>query len=64
MQPLKGARRKVTVANREKRGTTYRRGVLEPPGAQLNDLYLIVRSVQGLKPGAFSSGVCRAYWSI
>ncbi|MGA8441885.1 MAG: SagB family peptide dehydrogenase [Candidatus Sulfotelmatobacter sp.] len=26
---------------------------LEPPGAQLNDLYLIVHSVQGLKPGAY-----------
>jgi len=26
---------------------------LEPPGAQLNELYLIVHSVQGLKPGAY-----------
>ena len=26
---------------------------LKPPGAQLNDLYLIVHSVQGLKPGAY-----------
>jgi SagB-type dehydrogenase family enzyme len=26
---------------------------LEPPGAQLNDLYLIVHSVQGLKQGAY-----------
>jgi SagB-type dehydrogenase family enzyme len=26
---------------------------LESPGAQLNDLYLIVHSVQGLKPGAY-----------
>src|ERR1022692_3350900 len=26
---------------------------LEPPGAQFNDLYLIVHSVQGLKPGAY-----------
>jgi SagB-type dehydrogenase family enzyme len=26
---------------------------LEPPGVQLNDLYLIVHSVQGLKPGAY-----------
>ena len=26
---------------------------LEPPAAQLNDLYLIVHSVQGLKPGAY-----------
>jgi SagB-type dehydrogenase family enzyme len=25
----------------------------EPPGAQLNDLYLIVHAVQGLKPGAY-----------
>jgi len=26
---------------------------LEPPGVQLNDLYLIAHSVQGLKPGAY-----------
>jgi SagB-type dehydrogenase family enzyme len=26
---------------------------LKPPGAQLNDLYLIVHAVQGLKPGAY-----------
>ena len=26
---------------------------LEPPGAQLNDLYLIVHSVEGLNPGAY-----------
>jgi SagB-type dehydrogenase family enzyme len=26
---------------------------LEPPGEQLNDLYLIVHSVQGVKPGAY-----------
>jgi SagB-type dehydrogenase family enzyme len=26
---------------------------LEPPGAQLNDLYLIVHAVHGLKPGAY-----------
>jgi SagB-type dehydrogenase family enzyme len=26
---------------------------LKPPGEQLNDLYLIVHSVQGLKPGAY-----------
>lgn len=26
---------------------------IEPPGAQLNDLYLIVHSVKGLKPGAY-----------
>jgi SagB-type dehydrogenase family enzyme len=26
---------------------------LKPPGAQINDLYLIVHSVQGLKPGAY-----------
>ena len=26
---------------------------LEPPGLQLNDLYLIVHSVQGLRPGAY-----------
>ncbi|MGB7283055.1 MAG: SagB/ThcOx family dehydrogenase [Candidatus Acidiferrum sp.] len=29
---------------------------LEPPGAQLNDLYLIVHSVQGLKAGAYFFG--------
>jgi SagB-type dehydrogenase family enzyme len=29
---------------------------LEPPGAQLNDLYLIVHSVLGLKPGAYFYG--------
>ena len=29
---------------------------LEPPGSQLNDLYLIVHSVQGLKPGAYLFG--------
>ena len=29
---------------------------LEPLGAQLNDLYLIVHSVQGLKPGAYFFG--------
>jgi SagB-type dehydrogenase family enzyme len=29
---------------------------LEPPGAQLNDLYLIVHSVQGLSPGAYFFG--------
>ena len=27
---------------------------LEPPGTQLNDLYLIMHAVQGLKPGAYS----------
>jgi SagB-type dehydrogenase family enzyme len=29
---------------------------LEPPGTQLNDLYLIVHAVQGLKPGAYYFG--------
>ena len=29
---------------------------LKPPGAQLNDLYLIVHAVQGLKPGAYFFG--------
>ena len=29
---------------------------LEPPGTQLNDLYLIVHSVQGLEPGAYFFG--------
>jgi SagB-type dehydrogenase family enzyme len=28
----------------------------DPPGAQLNDLYLIVHSVQGLEPGAYFFG--------
>jgi len=28
------------------------RGFLDPPGAQLNDLYLIVHAVEGLPPGA------------
>src|SRR5450755_2160906 len=29
---------------------------LKPPGTQLNDLYLIVHSVEGLKPGAYFFG--------
>ena len=38
---------------------------LEPPGAQLNDLYLIVHSVQGLSPGALtSSAVTETPWSF
>src|ERR1022692_2456005 len=30
--------------------------LLKPPGTQLNDLYLIVHSVEGLKPGAYFFG--------
>ena len=30
--------------------------LLKPPGTQLNDLYLIVNSVEGLKPGAYFFG--------
>jgi SagB-type dehydrogenase family enzyme len=40
-----------TIFDRAARGLPA--GFLEPPGAQLNDLYLIVHSVQGLKPGAY-----------
>ena len=40
-----------TILNRATRGLPT--DFLEPPGAQLNDLYLIVHSVQGLKPGAY-----------
>ena len=40
-----------TILDRATRGLPA--DFLEPPGAQLNDLYLIVHSVQGLKPGAY-----------
>jgi SagB-type dehydrogenase family enzyme len=40
-----------TILDRATRG--LRADFLEPPGGQLNDLYLIVHSVQGLKPGAY-----------
>jgi SagB-type dehydrogenase family enzyme len=40
-----------TIFDRATRGLPA--DFLEPPGAQLNDLYLIVHSVQGLKPGAY-----------
>jgi SagB-type dehydrogenase family enzyme len=40
-----------TIVDRATRGLPA--DFLEPPGAQLNDLYLIVHSVQGLKPGAY-----------
>src|SRR5437870_1730276 len=40
-----------TIFDRATRGLPA--AFLEPPGAQLNELYLIVHSVQGLKPGAY-----------
>src|SRR6202161_352037 len=40
-----------TILDRATRGLPA--DFLEPPGAQLNDLYLIVHSAQGLKPGAY-----------
>src|SRR5271169_3601491 len=40
-----------TIVDCATRGLTA--DFLEPPGAQLNDLYLIVHAVQGLKPGAY-----------
>ncbi len=40
-----------TILDRATRGLPA--DFLEPPGAQLNDLYLIVHSVQGLAPGAY-----------
>src|SRR5271167_1890806 len=40
-----------TILDRATRGLPA--DFLEPLGAQLNDLYLIVHSVQGLKPGAY-----------
>jgi SagB-type dehydrogenase family enzyme len=40
-----------TILDRATRGLPA--DFLEPPGAQLNDLYLIVHSVEGLKPGAY-----------
>jgi len=40
-----------TILDRATRGLPA--DFLEPHGAQLNDLYLIVHSVQGLKPGAY-----------
>src|ERR1700690_1899815 len=40
-----------TIFDRATRGLPA--DFLEPRGAQLNDLYLIVHSVQGLKPGAY-----------
>jgi SagB-type dehydrogenase family enzyme len=40
-----------TIFDRATRGLPA--DFLEPPGVQLNDLYLIVHSVQGLKPGAY-----------
>ncbi|MGB9465567.1 MAG: SagB/ThcOx family dehydrogenase [Candidatus Acidiferrum sp.] len=40
-----------TIFNYATRGLSA--DFLEPPGAQLNDLYLIVHSVEGLKPGAY-----------
>ena len=40
-----------TILDRATRGLPA--DFFDPPGAQLNDLYLIVHSVQGLKPGAY-----------
>jgi SagB-type dehydrogenase family enzyme len=40
-----------TIFDRATRGIPA--DFLQPPGAELNDLYLIVHSVQGLKPGAY-----------
>jgi SagB-type dehydrogenase family enzyme len=40
-----------TILDRATRGLPA--DFLEPSGSQLNDLYLIVHSVQGLKPGAY-----------
>jgi SagB-type dehydrogenase family enzyme len=44
----------TTILDNATRG--LRADFLEPSGAQLNDLYLIVHSVQGLKPGAYFFG--------
>ncbi len=41
----------ATILDRATRGLPA--DFLEPHGAQLNDLYLIVHSVQGVKPGAY-----------
>ena len=41
----------ATILDRSTRGLPA--DFLEPPGTELNDLYLIVHSVQGLKPGAY-----------
>jgi SagB-type dehydrogenase family enzyme len=40
-----------TILDSATRGTPA--DFLEPPGTQLNDLYLIVHAVQGLRPGAY-----------
>ncbi|MBI3404964.1 MAG: SagB/ThcOx family dehydrogenase [Acidobacteria bacterium] len=40
-----------TILDRATRGVPA--DFLEPPGAQLNDLYLIVHAVEGLEPGAY-----------
>ncbi|MGH9642885.1 MAG: SagB/ThcOx family dehydrogenase, partial [Terriglobales bacterium] len=40
-----------TILDRATRGLPC--DFLEPPGGQLNDLYLIAHSVEGLKPGAY-----------
>src|SRR2546426_6732989 len=41
-----------TMLDRATRGVPA--DFLDPPGAQLNDLYLIVHAVEGLSPGAYS----------
>src|SRR5437667_8414466 len=40
-----------TILDRANRGVPA--DFLDPPGAQLNDLYLIVHAVEGLAPGAY-----------
>src|SRR5437899_5966540 len=40
-----------TVLDRARRGVQA--DFLDPPGTQLNDLYLIVHAVEGLEPGAY-----------
>jgi SagB-type dehydrogenase family enzyme len=53
----KFARRPITLAQLSTLLDRATRGVpadfLEPPGTQLNDLYLIVHAVEGLPPGAY-----------
>src|SRR5712664_2674248 len=54
---LKFARSPITLAHLSTMLDRPTRGVpadfLDPPGAQLNDLYLIVHAVEGLSPGAY-----------
>jgi SagB-type dehydrogenase family enzyme len=54
----KFARSPITLAQLSTMLDRATRGVpadsLDPPGAQLNDLYLIVHAVEGLSPGAYA----------